>query len=140
MTTHFAHGSATTVLSDDDLGRALHGVFARFGAKRKVLAVPPDYTRFNSRAGVLTRHAYEYYQGALSDVLPALGTAVSRHIALRALLRIPLPALAVPRVRGIDDFALRRGSFRRSDHTTKMVQSACPGLELSRRRYANARV
>ena len=29
---------------------------------------------------------------------------------LRVLLKIPLPALAVPRVLGIDDFALRRGS------------------------------
>ena len=29
---------------------------------------------------------------------------------LRVLLNIPLPALAVPRVLGIDDFALRRGS------------------------------
>ena len=34
---------------------------------------------------------------------------LSRHTALRALLRIPLPVLAVPQVLGIDDFALRRG-------------------------------
>ncbi len=41
-------------------------------------------------------------------VLAALGIAVSRHTALRVLLGIPLPALAVPQVLGIDDFALRR--------------------------------
>ena len=46
---------------------------------------------------------------ASARLLPALGTAVSRHTALRALLRIPLPAMAVPRVLGIDDFALRKG-------------------------------
>ena len=34
--------------------------------------------------------------------LPALGVLVSRHIALRVLLRIPLPALVMPPVLGID--------------------------------------
>jgi transposase len=33
---------------------------------------------------------------------------LSHHTALRVLLRIPLPAGRVPRVIGIDDFALRR--------------------------------
>ena len=42
-------------------------------------------------------------------LLAALGIAVSRHTALRALLAVPLPALEVPRVLGIDDFALRKG-------------------------------
>src|SRR6202022_3517375 len=42
-------------------------------------------------------------------LLSALGILVSRHTALRALLRIPLPEAPVPRVLGIDDFALRRG-------------------------------
>jgi transposase len=41
-------------------------------------------------------------------VLAALGTAVSRHTALRVLLAIPLPAVAVPQVPGTGDFALRR--------------------------------
>ncbi len=41
-------------------------------------------------------------------MLTALGTAVSRHTALRVLLVIHLPAAAVPQVPGIDDFALRR--------------------------------
>jgi hypothetical protein len=35
-------------------------------------------------------------------LLPALGVLVSRHIALRVLLRIPLPALVMPPVLGID--------------------------------------
>ncbi|MBA3686189.1 MAG: D-mannonate epimerase [Planctomycetes bacterium] len=74
--TFFAHGSPTTVLSDDDLRRALTEAFARIGTKRKVLAVPPDYTRLNSRAGILTRYTYEHYRSALTDVLPALGTHV----------------------------------------------------------------
>jgi transposase len=42
-------------------------------------------------------------------LLQALGIPASRHAALRVLLRIPLPEVDVPRVLGIDDFALRRG-------------------------------
>jgi transposase len=44
-----------------------------------------------------------------AGLLTALGVPVSRHTALRVLLRIPLPMAAVPRVLGVDDFALRRG-------------------------------
>ena len=46
---------------------------------------------------------------AAARLLPVLGIGVSRHTALRALLAIRLPSLDVPRVLGIDDFALRRG-------------------------------
>ncbi|MFJ2034307.1 ISL3 family transposase, partial [Streptosporangium sp. NPDC087985] len=43
-------------------------------------------------------------------VLSALAVRLSRHTALRLLLRLPLPLprLQVPRVLGVDDFALRR--------------------------------
>jgi transposase len=44
-----------------------------------------------------------------SRLLAALGIGISRHIALRTLLQIALPAMEVPRVLGIDDFALRKG-------------------------------
>lgn len=43
-------------------------------SRKKVCVVPPDFTRFNSKAGVLTQHTYEYYGDALVDILPALGT------------------------------------------------------------------
>jgi len=76
MPTYFANGSPTTVLSDDDLRQALTAVFTSLGPKRKVLAVPPDFTRFNSRAGILTQYTYQHYREALVDVLPALGTHV----------------------------------------------------------------
>jgi nickel-dependent lactate racemase len=76
MTMHFARGSASTVITDAELGEALKQALGKLGAKKKVLAVPPDFTRFNSRAGILTRAAYEHYGAALTDVLPALGTHV----------------------------------------------------------------
>ena len=43
-----------------------------------------------------------------AGLLAALGIPLSRHTALRLLLRLPLPEVAVPRVLGVDDFALRR--------------------------------
>lgn len=58
----------------DEAQEALNGVFDSLGAKRRVIALPPDYTRLNSLAGPLTRMAYEYYGSALTDVMPALGT------------------------------------------------------------------
>ncbi len=42
--------------------------------RKKVLAVPPDFTRFHSKAGELTDMTFEYYGDRLTDVLPALGT------------------------------------------------------------------
>ena len=76
MTTYYANGSPTTVLTDDDLRVALTDVYKRLGQKQRVLVVPPDFTRFNSRAGILTQYTYQHYREALFDVLPALGTHV----------------------------------------------------------------
>ena len=41
---------------------------------KKVLVVPPDFTRFHSRAGDITTLIYNYYKENLKDILPALGT------------------------------------------------------------------
>ncbi|MBR4172221.1 MAG: DUF2088 domain-containing protein [Kiritimatiellae bacterium] len=49
-------------------------VFSRLGEKKRVLVIPPDFTCFHSRAGLLTQFAYEYYGERLAAVLPALGT------------------------------------------------------------------
>lgn len=76
MAIYFREGSPTTDLSDDALRAALFGVFERLGPRSNVLALPPDFTRFNSRAGLLCCIAYQYYHEALRDVMPALGTHV----------------------------------------------------------------
>ncbi len=65
-------------------------------------------TRLTAQVSAVAR---ELAGRASARLLPALGIGVSRHAMLRVLLKIPLPALAVPRVLGIDDFALRRGSI-----------------------------
>ncbi len=72
----YAHGSARKSLTSDDLRAGLKAAFDVLGRREKVLALPPDFTRFHSRAGELTRYAWEYYQDAMTDVLPALGTHV----------------------------------------------------------------
>ena len=47
---------------------------AKLGQRNRVLAVPPDQSRLHSRAGELTRYAWEYYGNRMQAVLPALGT------------------------------------------------------------------
>ncbi|HEY0161670.1 MAG TPA: lactate racemase domain-containing protein [Edaphobacter sp.] len=74
MSLYFAAGSPTTEMSDDDLRNALFSALDAIGTKNKVLALPPDFTRFHSQAGRLTELAWEYYGDRISDVLPALGT------------------------------------------------------------------
>jgi nickel-dependent lactate racemase len=44
------------------------------GKLSKVLALPPDATRFHSRAGEITNFASRYFCEKLTDILPALGT------------------------------------------------------------------
>ncbi len=74
MTTYYARGSADADLSPDDLRTALFETFGRLEPRGKVLALPPDFTRFNSQAGRLTCMALEYFGDRLTDILPALGT------------------------------------------------------------------
>jgi nickel-dependent lactate racemase len=71
---YFERGSATDSLSGNDLREGLNQAFDRLGARARVLAVPPDFTRFHSQSGQLTRLAYDYYGPHLTDVLPAVGT------------------------------------------------------------------
>ena len=71
---HLSLGSPTTELSSDDLRTAVTEVFRSLEPRQRVLAVPPDYSRYGSRAGELTCIAHDYFGRRLVDVLPALGT------------------------------------------------------------------
>jgi nickel-dependent lactate racemase len=71
---YFQSGSQYTVISLHDLENGLYSVLVQLGQKKKVLVVPPDITRFHSRAGDITTLIYKYYRENLRDVLPALGT------------------------------------------------------------------
>ena len=71
---YFARGGVQESLGAEDLKQGVHEALSKLGTRRKVLAVPPDFTRFHSRAGELTRAAWQFYGDRLTDVLPALGT------------------------------------------------------------------
>ena len=78
--------------------------------REHVPGVLERYQRRTARlAGEVSAAVRELAGRAGSRLLAALGIDISRHTALRVLLQIALPALEVPRVLGIDDFALRRG-------------------------------
>jgi nickel-dependent lactate racemase len=79
MSLYCAVGSADTDLTPRQLNDLLVEGLAKLGPRHKVLAVPPDRTREHSRAGELTRYAWQYYGDRLKAVLPALGT----HAAMR---------------------------------------------------------
>ena len=71
---YYAKGSKDAAISAQEVREALSQVFSSMGKKRRVLALPPDFTRFNSYAGPITEMVYDYFGDALTDVMPALGT------------------------------------------------------------------
>jgi len=74
MSLYCSTGSITTDLSHEQLKQLLTETLAKLGPRANVLAVPPDQSREHSRAGELTRYAWEYYGDKLKAVLPAIGT------------------------------------------------------------------
>ena len=74
MSLYLSTGSSTTELAPDQLRELLFKALDMLGARKRVLAVPPDQTRAHSRAGDITRYVYEYYADKLQAILPALGT------------------------------------------------------------------
>jgi nickel-dependent lactate racemase len=81
-------GGPNAELSPDILRSALHQALDQLGPRKKVLAVPPDASRFHSQAGPLPNDAYHYYGDRLGCVLPALGT------------HSPMPATTLTRMFG----------------------------------------
>ena len=71
---YYSRGSKHDIISAGEVRAALKQVFDAMGPKKRVLAIPPDFTRFNSYAGPITEMVYDYFGPALTDVMPALGT------------------------------------------------------------------
>jgi nickel-dependent lactate racemase len=71
---YYKSGSENTILNSIDLEAGINSALEKLGERKKVLVVPPDCTRFHSRAGELTSYIYRYYKNNLKDILPALGT------------------------------------------------------------------
>lgn len=72
----YGKGATNLSLSREDLKAALYEALDKLGARKKVLAIPPDITRLHSQSGILTEYAWQYYKDRLSDILPSIGTHV----------------------------------------------------------------
>ncbi len=71
---YYSKGSKNKVITSDEIRDGLIEVFSKLGDRNKVLAIPPDMTRFHSRAGEITEYSYEFFKEKMTDILPALGT------------------------------------------------------------------
>ncbi len=71
---YFEKGGPDVNLSGQELREGFIGAMEKLGRRNRVLAIPPDITRYYSRAGTITGFAHDYFGERLTDVLPALGT------------------------------------------------------------------
>lgn len=72
---YLAVGSPEASLSAEEVEGHLQQLLARVGVARRVLLIPPDYTRAHSYAGEITRMLYRALMPhAFVRILPALGT------------------------------------------------------------------
>lgn len=74
---YLSEGSTETAISAERLKELVFSSLEKLGPKKKVLIIPPDFTRFHSKAGDITVLIHEYYGDKVSDILPALGTHTS---------------------------------------------------------------
>ncbi|GAA4479337.1 hypothetical protein GCM10023094_24320 [Rhodococcus olei] len=89
--------------------RCRSGTCARKTFREQVPGVLERYQRRTVRLTEQLRAIVAELVGrASARVLPAVGISAGRDTAIRTLLGITLPDRPVPRVLGIDDFALRR--------------------------------
>ena len=54
-------GSPTASLSSNEVQHHIHSFLSAMGTRSDVLILPPDFTRFHSQAGEITRFICEYY-------------------------------------------------------------------------------
>jgi nickel-dependent lactate racemase len=71
---YYEEGGPEEILTDEGIREGLYYALDVAGDRNKVLAIPPDITRIHSRAGLITRFAWDYYGEKLTDILPAIGT------------------------------------------------------------------
>ncbi len=64
----------TNGISQAQLEGMLDELLAQYSNLRKVLIIPPDYTRCYSYAGIITQILYRKLADVHVDVMPALGT------------------------------------------------------------------
>jgi nickel-dependent lactate racemase len=72
---YFGEGSAETIIDESRAGQLLDGMLEKLGPLKRVLLLPPDFTRAHSMAGELTVMLYDRFKDrAHVEIMPALGT------------------------------------------------------------------
>ncbi len=101
MAVFFSAGSPTAELGPSDIEAALAEGFARFAGRKRVLLVPPDGSRFHSRAGEIAGELCARMGPRIGAVLPALGThnPMSEAALARMFPRVPRSLFHVHRWR-----------------------------------------
>ena len=74
MSLYLSIGAPDMTLDSERLSSLLVETLDKLGQRNNVLVIPPDQTRAHSRAGDLTRFAWQHYGDRLKAILPALGT------------------------------------------------------------------
>ncbi len=101
MAVFWGVGSTTASLSPENMRAGLEEGFARFRDRKRVLLVPPDASRIQSRAGEIAGELYVLYGERVGAVLPALGThtPMPAEALSRMFPRVPLSLFRVHRWR-----------------------------------------
>ena len=89
---YFAKGSENESISNAQLKEFIFATLQKLGDRKKVLAVPPDFTRYHSQAGIITEFVYDYYKENLVDILPATGTHYPINQEEREMMFASVPA------------------------------------------------
>lgn len=71
---YYIKENTDSFLTGKEIYEAIISTLDKIGPSKKVLAIPPDFTRFYSYAGKITEMVYKYIPDKLTDILPALGT------------------------------------------------------------------
>jgi hypothetical protein len=82
-------GSPTTSLSNDQVHDHINSFLKACGRRRDVLILPPDFTRFHSQAGLITRFICEYYNIIPQDGSTKTSTDVSTDVPPPQIQIIP---------------------------------------------------
>ena len=68
-------GAEDRIISEDELKAHLKSFCNKYSDIKKLLLIPPDITRLNSRAGEITAFLYDYFKDSCTvNIMPALGT------------------------------------------------------------------
>mmetsp|Transcript_6799 Transcript_6799/g.7381 ORF Transcript_6799/g.7381 Transcript_6799/m.7381 type:complete len:548 (+) Transcript_6799:141-1784(+) len=82
-------GSENSVISDDETKAALHSFLDTMGPREDVLILPPDFTRFHSQAGKITRFISEYYNFVKTTTSTEKHSKVDDHIVDQTVVKEP---------------------------------------------------